>query len=837
MERRRRAGPTACSSRGCGSRVLRGIDRRATSTRENIRRLTMDPGTIETLEVGDLKKLLARHVQTPMGQALVAQLEPQRDPAPIERALDLVAECRRYLAAGEGFGLAGLGDPAPALALLKIEDVALAPHQIVLLERLAAAAADVRASLRRPEARELYPTLAELGARVPDLRELLQAVRGKILPDGGIDDNASPQLRAIRKELQVVRERIHRHLESIMRCQPQVMQEELVTFRNDRFVIPVRTDSRTRLPGVVHGLSSSGQTTYVEPLAVIDENNELVRLREEEQLEVARILANCTEVLRRHRDALHAAAALLAELDLAQAKARLADDFGCVRPALSSRRYLRLCRARHILLDDNLRKAGARAVPITLELDPSRRVLIVSGPNAGGKTVVLKTVGLISLMAQMGMHVPAAEAELPVFSAVYADIGDQQSIAANLSTFTAHMRNVAETARRVTPSALVLIDEVGTGTDPDEGAALAIAIVDYFRRSGAITLTTTHYNQLKMWAAGAEGVINACVEFDETTLRPTYRLMLGIAGASSGLQIAERMAVPRSIIEQSRGLLDPRRIEAEEYLKQIKRRAEEMEEQYRRLEQERADLARRMRAMEEEHARGEQERRAQFETMLANIAAEFRVESERLIAGLKDRLLAESARRAAARAAGSLRRKSAELSARAAASVPALSRKEDGAGPAALYEPRAGDRVRVTSLDKEGFVELVQGDSCTVAVGPLKYHARRDEIEPAGSVPPLSQAETPRPAPPVQLDAEDRFVRELNVIGMTADEAVERVDKFIDAAYFAGVESVRIIHGHGRGVLRRAIARLLTGHRQVRRFQPAPAQQGGGGATVVELQD
>jgi len=797
----------------------------------------MDPQTLETLEVGDLKKLLARHVQTPMGHALVARLEPRLEPPAIERELDLVSECRRYLAAGERFGLAGLEDPAPALALLKVEGVSLAPHQILLLERLAAAAVDLRASFRAPEVRELYPALAELVSRVPDLRELLKAVDGKILPDGGVDDNASAELHAIRKELQVVRDRIHRHLESIMRRQPQVMQEELVTFRNDRFVIPVRTDSRGRLPGVVHGLSSSGQTTYLEPLAVIDENNELVRLREEEQLEVARILASCTEAFRSNLDALQAAAAVLAELDLSQAKARLADDFDCVRPVLSERGRLRLSGARHILLDDNLRQAGARAVPISLELDSSRRVLIVSGPNAGGKTVVLKTVGLVSLMAQMGMHVPAAEAELPVFSAVFADIGDQQSIAANLSTFTAHMRNVADTAHRVTPSALVLIDEVGTGTDPDEGAALAIAVVDYFRRSGALTLTTTHYNQLKMWAAGAEGVVNACVEFDETTLRPTYRLILGIAGASSGLHIAERMAVPRSIIEQSRALLDPRRLEAGEYLRQIKRRADEMEEMQRRLEQERADLARRMRAMEEEHARSEQQRRLQFEKLLADIAAEFRAESERLIAGLKDRLLADSARRAAARAAGSLRRKTAELSARAAAAMPGLSTKADGAGSVAPYEPRAGDRVRVKSLDKAGIVESVQGDACTVAVGPLKFHARRDEIEPAGGVPAASQPERPHPVPAARPDAEEHFVRELNVIGMTADEAVERVDKFIDAAYYAGVDSVRIIHGHGRGVLRRAIARLLTGHRQVRSFQPAPANQGGGGATVVELQD
>jgi DNA mismatch repair protein MutS2 len=542
-----------------------------------------------------------------------------------------------------------------------------------------------------------------------------------------------------------------------------------------------------------------------------------------------------TELFRSNIDGIREAAKVLTELDLLQAQALLSSEFACTRPRMSDGLRLSLCEARHILLEDNLRKSGASAVPISLELDERNRVLVVSGPNAGGKTVVLKTVGLISLMAQMGLHVPAADAELPIFDRVFADIGDQQSIAANLSTFTAHMRNVSQMARFVAPPALVLVDEVGTGTDPDEGAALAIAIVDYFRRAGAVTIATTHYNQLKMWASSAPGVINASVEFDERTLRPTYRLILGIAGASSGLYIAERMNVPEAIVAQSRALLDPRHIEAGDYLKQIKAKAEGIEELRRILDGERAELNKKRIELEHDFAHREEARRVEFEKTLAGIADEFRRESGRLISSLQDRILAERMRKAASQRSLSLHRKGSELRERARAGIAAGSGGAGDAPIVRLYEPREGDRVKVTSLDKQGTVESVHDGTYTVVVGPLRFRARRDELEPAPTAPPAQASKPSRPAPVVPVDSEEEFVREINVIGMTADEATERVDKFIDAAFFAGVESVRIIHGHGKGVLRRAIAQLLTGHQQVQSFQPAPPNQGGSGATVVEL--
>lgn len=618
-----------------------------------------------------------------------------------------------------------------------------------------------------------------------------------------------------------------------MKTQARAVQEDYITFRNERFVIPVRTDARGLVPGVVHGLSSSGQTTYLEPIAVIEQNNEIVRLREQEQLEIARILLALTELLRSNVGALGIAAEVVTELDLADAKARLADRFDCARPALSDGRRLLLKEARHLLLEHNLRAAGGRSVPISLEMDAGRRVLVVSGPNAGGKTVVLKTIGLACLMAQAGMHVPAREAELPLVREVFADIGDQQSITANLSTFTAHMRNVARTASGVTAASLVLIDEVGTGTDPDEGSALAVSILDFFRLSGALVAATTHYNEVKAWAAGAEAVVNAAVEFDEQTLRPTYRLLWGVAGASSGLEIARRMQVPPVIVEDSSRRLDPAHLEANRHLREIRRRIDELEDLGRSIERQRAELARRREELEREYAAREADRRARLEKSIAEVVEEFRDTGRRLAGELKDRAAAERIRKAAAQRLSSLRRTGAQVLGRAEAALFPEAPRSPKPASEALYEPQAGDRVRITSWSKEGTIESVQEADVTVVVGPLRFRIQRDEIEPVTRTP--GAGLQPSPAATAHDDRDGEAVREINVIGMAADDASDRVEKFIDAAYYEGAVKLRIVHGHGKGILRRAIARLLEGHPQVESFASAPPNQGGGGATLVEL--
>jgi DNA mismatch repair protein MutS2 len=801
----------------------------------------MDRHTFEMLELGALLELLVRHVQTPLGRNSVLSLTPTTERAIIERSLDFTSECVAFLDSGQQFGLSGVCDPEPSLARLQVEGAVLEAQQVLELEHLVSVGVSLRDLFRGAEEREHFPILAAVANQIPDLRRLLAEIRGKVLPDGQIDDNASPELRSIRHELQVSRTRIYRALEGVIGQQARAVQEEIITFRNGRFVIPVRTDSRVQVPGVVHGLSSSGQTTFVEPLSVIEKNNELVRLREQEGIEIARILLAITEAFRANRQAIRTIAETVSNIDLGQAKARLSLEFACVRPRISEGREILLREARHILLDQALRQSGNRAVPISLALDNAHQVMVISGPNAGGKTVVLKTVGLIALMAQMGLHVPANEAVLPVFVQVLADIGDQQSIAANLSTFTAHMRNIASMAGRVVAPALLLIDEVGTGTDPEEGAGLAVAIVDYFRRAGASTLATTHYNPLKMWASQTEGVLNASVEFDERTLRPTYRLIMGVAGASSGLEIARRMDVPDSILERAKSLVNPDHTLASEYLKRLKTVVDEQEDLRAALDAERVATARKLADLDAEFSRREASRSAEFQSALERATREFSLQSEQLIRSLKDRITAEKLKKVAQNRAAELRRSGRETKKKIEAEIglgatrPAET--EAHAGPPEDrpgVEPAEGDRVWVRPLSQAGTVESIHEETYTVSVGSLKFRARREDLQFLQPSPSAVQSRpSVKPAPELTLD--QPFLPEINLIGLTADEAVARVDKFLDDAFLAGAESVRIIHGYGKGILRRTVAELLTNHPQVDKFHPAPPDQGGGGATIVDL--
>lgn len=790
----------------------------------------MDERTFETLELGDLIELAARHVQTAPGRTRMRSLRPSLARAGILRELEITGECVEFLNTHGRFGLSGIEDPGPIVAQLQIEGTSLEPKQILAIERLLFIGKEVKELIRSAGTGGPFPHLLRISSGIPDLKSLLASIHGKILPNGEIDDDASPELRIIRKDIAERRHRIHRTLESIFRGQEHAVQEEIITFRNGRFVIPVRTDSRGLIPGVVHGLSSSGQTTFVEPMSVIDQNNDLVRLREQEAIEISRILLAITEALRENVESVRSVLETVTQLDVAQARAIFAAEFKCIPPQISENRSYKLRDARHILLENSLRSAGEKPVPVSLQLDEEHQVLIISGPNAGGKTVVLKTLGLISLMAQMGFHVPAAEALLPVFDQVFADIGDHQSISANLSTFTAHMRNIAETAQQVKPPALVLLDEVGTGTDPDEGAALAIAIIDFFRRMGATTIASTHYPGLKMWASQAEGVRNASVEFDERTLRPTYRLILGVAGASSGLEIARRMQVPEDILHNARERLEPSHALARDYLRRLKETLDEQENLRASLEEERAAVAEKYSNLEADFAKRESSRRKEFESELTRVIDEFKTESNRAVRVIKDHVEAARVKRQAEKQAMNLRRKSSKLQATAEGSP-----REGGAAPASAditEEIHEGDRVRVQSLDREGVVESIQDGTYHVMVGPLRYRAdRTDLVRLGGSV---------RPAEPQILrgstvDASTEVPSELKVIGLTADEALDRVDKFLDQAFLSGVETVRIIHGHGKGILRSAIAKFLADHPQVEHYSPAPPEKGGGGATIVEL--
>ena len=800
----------------------------------------MNDRTLKTLELEDFLALAARYVQTAPGRKRMLLLQPSSLQADILQELTITGECAEFLSTNGKFGLAGIEDPKPIVEQLQIEGTSLDPKQILQVEKLLLSSRQIKSLIKNVEPAGSFPNLQRIAAAIPDTRPLLAEIEGKILPNGELDDNASPELRLLRKDLTDRRARIHRTLESIIRTFSQAVQEEIITFRNDRFVIPVRTDSRSQIPGVVHGLSSSGQTTFIEPLTIINQNNDLVRLHEEEALEISRILQDITESLRDSLEEIRAVIESLIVLDVSQAKALLCIEFQCTKPDISEAGTYRLLNARNILLENSFRKSGSKVVPISLELDPQNQVLVISGPNAGGKTVTLKTLGLISLMAQIGFHIPAQSASLPIFNEIFADIGDQQSMSANLSTFTAHMRNISEMDQQMASPSLVLLDEVGTGTDPEEGAALAIAIIDYFHRLGAITIASTHYPRLKMWASQTDGIRNASVEFDENTLRPTYRLVLGIAGASSGIEIARRMHVPEKILSRAQSLVEPSYAQARDYLRQLKESMDEMEDLRSSLDSERAAVAKKFSELEKDFASREKEREQEFSSTLERIIEEFKTESNRAAYRIKDRIEKTRLKKTIEMQAAALRRKASKL----------IGEKEsdraDGGHPAMDLDAEIleGDLVKIISLDRNGKVESVSDETCTVAIGSVRYRANRSDLAKIADHPGLK---APRESGPRDSGLRDSgqlsgtdisevgMDRELKVIGMTADEAVSRVDKFLDQAFLAGEEKIRIIHGHGKGILRKAIAELLQNHLQVERFGAAPPEKGGSGATIVEL--
>jgi DNA mismatch repair protein MutS2 len=832
----------------------------------------MNDQAFATLEYEDLRALVRRYAQTPMGGALVDELAPLESVAEVRRALRAVSECVELRARGVRWSFGELSDPKDALARLRVEGTILEPLALLELARLCEQAADARAAVQAE--REAAPVLWESVAELPrQLPALAARVFSKILPSGELDDRASPELARIRADIVRLRSTITRSLETLMRRSEEAIQDQLVTLRNERFVIPVRSDHRGRIHGVAHGFSSSGATVFVEPLETIESNNELQSLRETEEREVARILFTLTEELRAELPSIALAAHAVAELDFVNAKAALAAHLRAVEPTIDEESRLELEEARHPLLEENLREQGAEVVPVSLRLEPARPVMVISGANAGGKTVVLKTAGLLSLMALSGLHVPARAARVPPYASVLADIGDRQSLAANLSTFTSHVANIRRMFELCEPPALVLLDEVGTGTDPEEGSALGVAVVDHFRRAcGAHVIATTHYSGLKMYAANEEGVTNASVEFDERTLEPTYRLLVGVAGSSAGLEIARRFRLPAEVIEAARSRVDDRTLAAAEYLRRIQRESEQAEALRRALEEERRAVAEKYAALDAEAARRERERQTEFARLLERSVADFERQARELYSKIEDRAQRVRVEREAERRAAELRRESQKARAEARAATARGAGSQPGGvrvvrhtqdaeeartgspssnasapsneGPA--REITVGDEVRLISLGMTGMVERINHGEAEVRVKNLRFREKLQNLELIARAPKKEKDDNDTLAGRLRrMQQKGTEVRlkpsreapdaELKLIGRTTDEAREELDKFLDEAYLHGYAHVRVIHGHGTGALRRAVAELLRQHPHVASFDLAPDNQGGAGATVVEL--
>ena len=824
----------------------------------------MNDQAFAALHYEAIPALVRRGAQTPMRRARVDALAPLSEIQIVRRALRAVSECIELRRSGAAWSFTELADPSEAIVRLGIEGAMLEPIALLELARLCEQAENARAAIHAQ--REACPVLWEVVAELtPGLNKLAARIASKILPSGELDDRASPELARIRADINRLRSSITRSLENLMRRSEEAVQDQLVTVRNDRFVIPIRSDHRGRISGVAHGFSSSGATIFIEPLETIDANNELQSLRETEEREITRILFTLTEELRRELPAIEKAASAVAELDFIHAKAALALRFNCVEPEISESGALELTEARHPLLEENLRASGGAVVPVSFALDAERPVMVISGANAGGKTVVLKTAGLLSLMALSGLHVPAQGARFPLYASILADIGDQQSLAANLSTFTSHIANIRRMIEICHAPALVLLDEVGTGTDPEEGSALGVAVVDHFRRvCGAHVIATTHYSGLKMYAASEDGVINASVEFNEKTLEPTYRLLVGIAGSSSGLEIARRFGLPKEVISAAAERVNESTRAAAEYLQRIKREADAAENLRHALEEERAAVAEKYAKLDVQAQKRERERQVAFEREMRALITDFELRAQELYSKIEDRAVRARVEREAERRAAELRHE-AKRAAHAQRSKPAA--VEQPGGVRVVHHERtadarsrtdvsktkatvargiaAGDTVRLRSLGTTGVVERLSDGEAEVRVGSLRFREKVGNLELIESAPP--KPENVRGSQLERMAAATRNTEirlrqskeepntELNLIGRTTDEAVDETDKFLDEAYLHSLARVRIVHGHGTGALRRAITDLLRDHPHVARFAPAPQEQGGAGATVVEL--
>jgi DNA mismatch repair protein MutS2 len=795
------------------------------------------------LEFEKLREVVGRFVYSPMGRRELAKVEPRGDRAAIEAELAETGEAIGYLrlaarpqAAARGAAIrvefSGLPDVEVPVQKLRIEGASLEPKEIFDLFALLDRAADAKSVLMA--AGERFPMLAARAQTIGEFRLLLQELDGKILPDGSVADHASVALARLRRDIERQKRSIQESLERFLRAHREegVLQEEFVTIRNERFVVPVIAGQRRKLDGVIHGTSSSGHTLFVEPLETIDLNNELVRLTEEEMREVHRILLEMTDRLRGHGESIRQTLGTMAELELIFAKGRFATEFDCVVPRFGERLLLR--DARHPLLEDVLKRRRKAAVPISLELDKSSGTLLISGPNTGGKTVTLKTVGLLSLMAQAGLPVPAAEAEFPLFAQVLADIGDYQSIQENLSTFSAHMSNIREMALDVTPDSLVLLDELGAATDPEEGGALGVAIVEHFRSAGAFTLVSTHLMALKVYGASTEGVVNGSMGFDEQTFEPTYHLQLGLPGKSAGLEIATRLGMPEDIMNRARRSMSDRERDVTRFLGELHRRIEETQALEATLREKVAEAERREKELARDWEKRETAKLKELERRTDEALARFEEQSRETIAQIAQSSEKRKADQEAQRRVAKTKR---ELKEDFQSTV--LETQDDSRqGRIQPLRIEEGARVRLRDIRDPARVRRVLGPGrYEVEAGFMKMQITVDDVievlpDVGGTAGKLPKNVTYRPAPelaPVH--------QEINVIGQRADEAREAVDEFLDRAVMATASRVRIVHGHGMGVLKKAIQELLSKHPHVAKFYQAPQQEGGAGATIVEIRE
>ena len=800
----------------------------------------------EVLEFDKLRELLRLRTTCAPGRRAVDVLEPETNRVRLESAFALIREAREWLRDGHELGFGALADPQGWLGRIAGPGAVLEPGELLDAASLLETASWLRQQF--PEEAAKAPLLARRAASIADFRDVHAAIRRCLLPNGEIGDDASTALRRIRSSIAETREAIQKTLKQILRERHAQAGEDYVTLRNERFVIPVRTENRRSVHGVVHGASATGQTVFLEPFETVEANNQLVQLAEEEAAEIARILRELTERLQAFRGPLESAAATIAELDSVFARARFARDFDAAVPEFSNADRLHLEDARHAVLEDKLKRENRVIVPMSLSLGGEERVLVISGPNTGGKTVALKTVGLAALAAQAGIPVAAQRAILPIFDRVLVDIGDEQSIAADLSTFSAHVLNLKSMLDRVTPQSLVLVDEMGTGTAPEEGAALAVALLDEFRAKNCFVLATTHHDRLKTYAATAPGVVNAAVEFDDVNLRPTYRLLVGVPGGSSGIAIAERLGIAKDIIERARALLTPESREAADLIAYLHRSRDELDRLQQQMTAERHALEKERKELRTEWVERQQKRIRELEARFGEMQKRFEENVAHVVEGVKERELRAQLEKSTRRKMQDVRSAAREELNAAAVETISESQADLGTHSPSLQAVsadrlQAGAKIRVRGFSRPVVFRRLDGSSAEIEVGPLRMKVAVDEITGVESPDAKAVSKTAAGAVPrssgvtvYSHSRESPAADEINVIGMTVEEATDRLDKFLDDAALGHKPRVRIIHGHGTGALRKGIGAFLDAHPLVEKHTFESEEHGGKAITIVELQ-
>jgi DNA mismatch repair protein MutS2 len=796
----------------------------------------MQPSALRALEFDRIAEAVTGFALSPMGAERLSRLAPSTDPQQVAQWQAATSETVRFLTAHGLFPLRASSELPQILISVAVEGRALEPLRLLALAAFLDSIDEARAGIRR--ASGSFPLLEAATAAAASFKGEAAQVREKIDPSGEVFDHASPELRIIRDRLRKQKARLRSTLESYLRGKEtaKYLQDQVVSERNGRYVLLVKAEHRSGIPGIVHGTSTSGASLFLEPLSTVEINNDIVALEEQEAEEVRRILLALTDAFRHRSGDLQRTIDAATELDVLQGRARFSESIDGVEPALSTDGAFELQAARHPLLKN--------PVPVTIKVIPPATILLVTGPNTGGKTVALKTAGLLAMMMQAGLRIPAEHgSRLPVFRSLFADIGDEQSIEASLSTFSAHITNIASMDRGLATPALVLLDEVGSGTDPIEGGALGVAIVDHFRRRGATVIATSHYDQLKTYASTTEGVASAAFGFELTTFAPTYQLIYGSPGRSLALEIAGRLGLNPSVVAAARENLSAREAQLAEHLAKIDHDMRALEHEHRLAARERETL----KSAEAQMQHREDALRQREETFKKRLNEELetqvraaRKEIDEVIAALKvkadaiahgprlvstgDTGAARSDARAAVEAIAA-RANAGELSA-------VGSQLSESPQPSALSPVAVGSRVIVGGLGLEATVTAVHDGTADLDVRGKRMRASVRDLRVIGG-----QAPAPRVNVNVELQPRETTLSDLNVIGCTVDEALTRAERFLDESLLTDQRVVRVIHGYGTGQLKRALTGFLQQHPLVARFATAPPEQGGGGVTVVELKE